>query len=241
MQQRTNQVLYAYWNGVRGSRIAPRRFEIEPARIASILPETFILERANSDTYRFRLAGTRLCELFAREFRGSNFLDLWREDDRTTLTHRLHALCEHGAGGLLTFEAVYAPSLHERAFPRSAEAADVRTVRFELLLLPLIHTDNIVTRFVGAASALDQHDWLGQNTLHHLRLVESTLLWPDGEPRPLNRSTLSPKPVLANVNGARLVRQDRRQFRVYDGGLSQSAAPTDKPAIVPSSQNDNAD
>ena len=45
MQQRTNQILFAYWNDVRGERLAPRRFEIEPARIATILPETFILER----------------------------------------------------------------------------------------------------------------------------------------------------------------------------------------------------
>ena len=37
MKQTTIQTLYAYWDGVRAGRIAPRRLEIEPARIAAIL------------------------------------------------------------------------------------------------------------------------------------------------------------------------------------------------------------
>ena len=79
MKQKTSQILYAYWNGVRGERMAPRRFEIEPARIATILPETFILERLDTDTFVYRLAGTRMCEQFGCEFRGANFLDGWNE------------------------------------------------------------------------------------------------------------------------------------------------------------------
>ncbi len=48
MKQRTIQTLYAYWNELRAGRVAPRRLEIEPARIGSILPETFMLERTES-------------------------------------------------------------------------------------------------------------------------------------------------------------------------------------------------
>ena len=62
MKQSTIQVLFGYWNEVRGERLAPRRFEIEPARIATILPETFILERLDSETFPYRLAGTKICD-----------------------------------------------------------------------------------------------------------------------------------------------------------------------------------
>ena len=48
MKQRTIQTLYAYWNELRAGRIAPRRLEIEPSRISSILPETFMLERTDA-------------------------------------------------------------------------------------------------------------------------------------------------------------------------------------------------
>ena len=33
-------------------------------------------------TYQYRLAGTRLCELFGSELRGRNFLDGWSDGDR---------------------------------------------------------------------------------------------------------------------------------------------------------------
>ncbi len=85
MKERTSQHLFAYWNTVRGDRVAPRRFEIEPSRIAGVLPETFILEREARGDYRFRLAGTRICEQFGREFRGANLLDLFAADDRETI------------------------------------------------------------------------------------------------------------------------------------------------------------
>jgi hypothetical protein len=67
MKQRTVQTLYGYWNALRAGRIAPRRLEIEPSRIGSILSETFMLERTDPATCRYRLAGTRLCEIFGFE------------------------------------------------------------------------------------------------------------------------------------------------------------------------------
>ena len=82
MKQRTSHILFNYWNDVRGDRLAPRRFDIEPSRISKILAETFILERVDSHTYVFRLAGTKICEQFGIEFRGRNFLDFAGDSDR---------------------------------------------------------------------------------------------------------------------------------------------------------------
>src|SRR5262245_12517318 len=87
MKQRTLQILYGYWNEIRAGRLAHQRLEIEPSRIAGILSETFMLERFDAATYEFRLAGTRLCELFGSELRGTNFLSDWSEPDRQTLEH----------------------------------------------------------------------------------------------------------------------------------------------------------
>ena len=65
MRHRTTQIIYSYWNEARQGRLAPRRFDIEPARIAGVLAETTILEQVDNETYRFRLAGTRITEQFA--------------------------------------------------------------------------------------------------------------------------------------------------------------------------------
>ena len=40
-------------------------------------------------TYRYRLAGTRLCEMFGLELRGRNLLDGWSEADRRALARPL--------------------------------------------------------------------------------------------------------------------------------------------------------
>ena len=85
MKQKTTQILDAYWNELRAGRLAPKRLEIEPSRIGSILAETFMLERAGASLYRYRLAGTRLCEIFGSELRGTNLLDGWSGSDRAAL------------------------------------------------------------------------------------------------------------------------------------------------------------
>jgi hypothetical protein len=212
MKQRTCQILYAYWNEVRGQRVAPHRFEIEPARIVSILPETFILERIDTTTYRFRLAGTRICEQFGVEFRGTNFLDLWTARDRHTLERQLSNITEHAAVGVLNFEV---------------STADHRSVQFEVVLLPLVHTATSVNRLLGAMSAVETPPWLGTERLQSRRLLGHELNWPDGRLRTRLETTHRQEPFAPQMRGARFVRVDRRQFRVYDGGLAQGER--DKP------------
>lgn len=209
MNQTTNQILFAYWNEVRGDRVAPRRFEIEPARIATILPETFILERLDSESYPYRLAGTKLCEQFGAEFRGVNFLDGWPEADRLTLAR--HFAATSAKGGALVLEIEATPSL---------DGAD--PVQFEAILLPLIHTSSTVTRLVGAISAIDPPAWLGMKRLAYRRLRSCEAIWPDGRPYAVAESFRNQAPLIASLAGARLVKQDRRSFRVLDGGLSKA-------------------
>lgn len=205
MKQKTSQILYAYWNGVRGERLAPRRFEIEPARIASILPETFILERTDTDSYSYRLAGTKLCEQSGAEFRGTNFLDGWSEDDRKAILLHLTNDSPNGAVLVMTFEA----TSFDRSGPRAV---------FELTLMPLIHASVSVSRYLGAMTAIEAPDWLGSCRLTNRRLIDRDVIWPDGRPQSAQNLYKDPVPVFANLAGARLVKSERRTFRVLDGG-----------------------
>jgi hypothetical protein len=209
MKQKTSQTLFAYWNGVRGERMAPRRFEIEPARIASILPETFILERLDSDTFLHRLAGTRLCEQFGFEFRGTNFLDGWNEDDRHIIAQQLAQASAQG--GVLVLDVEAGPLDQTR--PR---------VAFETTLMPLVHTSATVTRLLGSSSAIDPPAWLGSEKLTTRRLTAHHVVWPDGRPHAVVDRHRNQAPFLASLAGARLVKSERRSFRVLDGGLSKT-------------------
>jgi len=198
------QTLYSYWNEVRAGRLAPQRLEIEPSRIATILSDTFMLERVDTGTYQFRLAGTRLCEVCGSELRGKNFLDGWSEQDRRVLERHLATISEQGAAAVLTIEGV----------------VDARhRVELAANLLPLLHAGKI-TRIIGVMSATSAPHWLGSEALRSRQLKHHQLVWPDGRPHAilarLARQTPF-QPALAGP-GVRVVNAQQRRFRVLEGG-----------------------
>jgi len=203
MKQRTPQILYGYWNEVRAGRLAPLRLEIEPSRIAGILSETFMLERLDAATHRYRLAGTRLCELFGSELRGANFLDGWSEPDRAALEHDLATVCEQGGVCVLTIEA----------------AADTRhRIEIEAVLLPLLHSGKTVERIIGAMSAASHPHWLSHEPLTSRRLLRHEIVWPDGRPHSLLDRSGKLAPFMPAPVEARPATPVQRQFRVLEGG-----------------------
>lgn len=211
MNQRTSHILYGYWNEVRGDRLAPGRFEIEPSRITNILSETFILEKADSRSYPFRLAGTRICDHFGTELRGRNFLDLIPEDDRDTVERDFADAMDQGAVAVFEIEA-------------SDPAA--RTVAFELIVLPLVHGARTVSRYVGAMSAINPPHWLGHQPLGVSGLLRRHIVWPDGRPHAVVERQNRQAPFVPELAKARIVRQNRRQFRILDGGRLTDRART---------------
>jgi hypothetical protein len=231
MKQRTSHTLFTYWNEVRAGRIAPRRFEIEPSRIGSILSETFILERTASprqgerDIYRYRLAGTKLCDQFGTDFRGRDFLDSWDLDDRATLEQTLSGMAERGGVCVLTFEALSGVPKGTANGCTGGRTQVRKKLSFEALLLPLVHTSDSLDRFLGCMSPLDTPAWLGTEQLTEKALLRCELIWPDGRPHPVVEKARHQAPFLPEIRNARLVRSERRQFRVYEGGLSKSSAP----------------
>ena len=194
MQQPTSRQLYAYWDRVRNGRVAPRRFEIEPAKIASLLPETFIVEGAGILGYRFRLAGTKICEQFGRELRGADLLGLWESSDRDAVASLLRNVFSDAAVGHGRFRAY---------------ADNNREANFELIFLPLIHTGEAINRILGAITAIEPPFWLGAEPLLRQEIVELNLHWPDGVP------------AFMAQGGGEVISLARRRFRVVPGGLGR--------------------
>jgi hypothetical protein len=205
MRQPTTQALYAYWDEVRAGRLAPHRFEIEPARIVAILSETFMLQRLHAGDYRYRLAGTRLCELFGSELRGRSFLDGWSKEDADALKGCFSAICEQGAVGALTLQV-----------------GDQRNrLELEAILLPLIYGDSI-SRILGAMSGASTAHWFCGEPLGRCRLLRHEVIRPEGRPHgllekagPLRHlsAPFQPEPSAARIRSSPL-----RQFRVLEGG-----------------------
>lgn len=205
MQNTTSQILYKYWNEIRGRRMAPRRFEIEPARFAAILPETFVVECEPGEGHRFRLAGTRVTEKLGFELRGRGFSDLFDASEHAVLKPFLASITEQGAVGVITAEM---------------PTASGRKALFEALILPLIHTEERITRLLGAISTCAHEPWLGSEPMRPGRIAAREIIWPEGRPHAVaeRMAPPPPSPFKHDFTRARLVRSRRRLFRVYEGG-----------------------
>ena len=205
MKLRTNQTLYTYWNELRAGRIAPRRLEVEPSRISPVLAETFMLERTAPSTFRFRLAGTRLCEIFGQELRDTDLLEGWRPPDRAQLTRSLACTCSQGAATLFVLEA---------------STPSRKRVQLEGILLPLVHGDgnDTIDRVIGAMAPMLSPHWLGHEPLIEKDLVRQELIWPDGRPHAVVERAKGRAPFHAALPQGRILTDIRRRFRVVEGG-----------------------
>ena len=208
-QHGATRSLFAYWDTVRAGRRAPRRLEIQPAQLGGLLLDTFILERTDRSTFLFRLAGTRVSHWLGADLRTRNFLSCWGEADRAMLERHLSAISELGRVGLFTGEGY----LSDGVAPAGSRAA---AAPFELIVLPLMHTGHAIDRLLCLLVPLDDTAADAQHPRHGLKLLAAEEIWPEGVSRD---PFAEPPPALhPNVRMARIVRQGRRQFRVYQGG-----------------------
>jgi len=184
--------------------VAPKRFEIEPSCISGNLPDTFILERVSPSSLRFRLAGTRICEAFGIDFRGVDLFRLFEDGDARIIAQQIASASE---GAVCVFRI-------------SAGSTSGLSTEFELLILPLTHTRDTVDRFLGALTPVAKPNWLGTVALTQRKLLSHELIWPDGVALPAEQGSNIPV-LMPTIREARIVRSNRRQFRVYEGGLSR--------------------
>lgn len=205
MRHAATDALYNYWNDLRGDRLAPRRFELEPGRMGDSLPDTFILQRESAGAFPFRLAGTRVCERFKREFRGHNFLDEWTPADRELLGSLLNTVSVKGGCVLAVVQA---------------ETASGRSITAEMVLLPLLHIQPFADRFLGSFVPLENPAWLGFEPITGITILAHEIVWPSAETRTEAPTFDRQAPFASRLRHASIVRADRLHFRVFEGGLS---------------------
>lgn len=188
LKHATSRELYEYWDRIRDGEPAPRRSEIEPGDIRTILADTFILEVVDRERYVVRLAGTRVCALYGREIKGSEFLSFWSDDDRLAVATLAAAVCEDAAG------AVVSASLF---------SGRERPVTCEFVLLPLRHGGPVYDRIVGSCAVFERPYWFGSEPILRQRISSLRLIWPDDRPRFMRpfterRAAAAPPPPGAN-------------------------------------------
>ena len=81
MRNQASRAIFDYWINIKRDSSAPLRTEIDPTALRHLLPYLFIVANNPDGMLSFRLAGTRICDLFDREFRGAAFAEMWLPND----------------------------------------------------------------------------------------------------------------------------------------------------------------
>jgi len=125
----------AYWDGLRGADLIPRRRLIEPHGLRDALAHVFLVERIAPGLARFRLAGTHLTQIMGMEVRGM------------PLSALLDPVSREGARVLV--EAVFSgPSIIELALESDRGLARP-ALQGRMILLPVSDDDGVCNRALG--------------------------------------------------------------------------------------------
>lgn len=206
MRSKASAEIFSYWNDLRGHGEAPSREQIEPAHIRSVLADLFILEAREDGDIRFRLAGTRICSLFARELRGSRFDALWAGEQAGKVDSILNNVL-----------------VQKLPVMMSAMALAGRSERLpvEVVLLPLRSGGEKVDRIIGALAPLARPLWLDATPADYLEMSGLRVLDVTGtEPFLQNRPDAALPPVPSRPASQNFGTAIRRvlHLTVFDGG-----------------------
>lgn len=167
MRLQTTIDIFDYWNRLRGHEDAPLKSQVEPAGVRHILPSLFILEARDDGRVVFRLAGTRICDLFGRDLRGERFSALWAHGQDEDIGRTAVGAMDHVIPAL--FNAT--------GYSRAGHAA-----AFEIVIMPLRSAEGgACNRLLGAIAPVTAASWLEIVPLEFLALDRSRLLQTSAE------------------------------------------------------------
>ncbi|WP_340118927.1 PAS domain-containing protein [Pelagibius sp. 7325] len=132
--------LYNYWRQLVRGRLVPSRADIDPGRIAAVLPHIGLFDvESNPRRYRIRLMGTRIVSWYGCDLTG-RYLDE----------------IDFGTSDSFTFSVL--DQVVDRCVPgyMSGEYTkqDGRVIRYERLYMPLSNDGATVNMVIGAALRL---------------------------------------------------------------------------------------
>jgi len=149
----------AYWEAIRGTRLLPKRSDIDPRGIEQALENAFILERIAPGIARLRIAGSHLNDLMGMEVRGMPLTSFFMPAARPVVSDLLEVVFQTPAISTLRLTSAASgtrPALEARMIllPLKSDLGDVSRVlggfvskgdmgpaprRFEVLTKEVLH------------------------------------------------------------------------------------------------------
>jgi hypothetical protein len=192
----SSRMLFRFWETMRAEHPAPRRQDLDLTQIRTLLPHLFITEyTARGRMFRWRLAGTAICELFRNELTGSNMLAGWDAFEADTISRFLSNTITNRQPCILRYRL---------------KTDRGQIIGAELAGFPMLAADGVSTHIFGGVFAFRETHSLGYASVDSYELSAARSIWTEN--LPMGTPARSPDaPVLRN-------------FQVISGGRGETQA-----------------
>jgi hypothetical protein len=188
----SSRKLFRFWETMRAEKAAPGRDELDLKKIRELVPNLFIAEYApRSGLYRWRLAGTAICELFRRELTGNNMLADWDSFEADTISRFLASTIASRQPCILRFRL---------------QTDRAQIIGAELAGFPMISADAKSTQIFGGLFTFREITTLDYTTLTRFEISAARSIWTENLPA-------AAQPPQADAPAL-------RNFHLISGGLS---------------------
>ncbi len=165
------RALFSFWEKIRGEKAAPGRDDLDLRQISPIVPNLLILERDHlHQSYKWRLAGSEICQLYRQKLTSTNALAGWGGFERNTLKQLFDTVVTGLQPCLVRFRL-------------STDLGQV--IGAELLGLPILAKNGTRFHVFGGIFPLRDISQLGYGSVTGLELSAARSIWT--EPLPGDR------------------------------------------------------
>ncbi len=185
----SSRVLFRFWEGARAEQPAPKRDALDLRSIRHLMPHLFIAEadRANR-SFRWRLAGTSLCDLYRRELTGTSMLAGFDDFECQVISRFLGATVSRRQPAMLRFR--FMTDLGQE-------------IGTELAAFPIVAANDSSIHILGGLFPFREVSTLGYSAIAQQDVVGARLVWTENLPDPVESAALAAKPKLRLINGGR--------------------------------------
>lgn len=191
-----SRALFRYWEAVRGEMSAPPRDWLDLQKIRSLVPFLFMIERTPTRGFAWRLAGTKVCELWGMELTGMPAMAQGERFERETVTRLLDGVIDDHQPFVLRFRLSSAKGM---------------TVAAEFVGAPLRARNNAATYVFGVIMPFREANWPRHDSVTTFELSAARTIWTE------------PVPGVADAEPHRMHRANLPQaFQIINGGRAEN-------------------
>jgi len=163
-----SRAVFRHWEAIRGEAPAAHRDDLNLRQLGQFVSWLFIMERSpRSNGYIWRLAGSKLCDLWRRELTGSEVFMGWDRFERETVQRLLDGVTKN-------FQPC---SMRLRLTTSLGQLIDT-----EIVALPLQARDGQSVHIFGAAMPFREASTLGYDRITAVELASGRSIWTEPIP-----------------------------------------------------------